>query len=194
MSERIQNLSQLVQQLEAMAESSDHITLDKVLDAMGDRSFAPVILLAGLILFSPLSGIPGMPTLMGILLLLISTQMLMLRHHLWLPQWLLTRTIPKSPLMHGLSWIEKPAAHLDRWLRPRLGIMVYRAGSLATAGICSVIALLLPLMEIIPFSASLAGLALIAFGLALVARDGALELLAFALTGTALALIPYYFF
>ncbi|WP_231757117.1 exopolysaccharide biosynthesis protein [Microbulbifer elongatus] len=194
MTDRIRNLSQLVEQLEALTECSGKITLDKVLDALGDRSFAPVILLAGLILFSPLSGIPGVPTLMGILLLLISTQMLMLRHHLWLPQWLLSRTIPKKPLVRGLDWIEKPAEHLDRLLRPRLGIMVYRAGSLATAGICCIIALLLPVMEIIPFSASLAGLALITFGLALVARDGALELLAFALTGSALALIPHYFF
>jgi len=193
MTGEIQSLSDLLKALEQLAETREHITLERVLNAVGERSFGPVLLLAGLILFSPLSGIPGMPTLMGILVLLTSVQMLMLRRYLWLPKWLLARSIPKKPLIQGLKWVEKPAAVLDRSLRPRLGIMVYRAGTIATAGICSAIALLLPVMEIIPFSASLAGLALFAFGLALISRDGALELLAFTLTGAALALIPYYF-
>ncbi|MBY6212189.1 exopolysaccharide biosynthesis protein [Microbulbifer agarilyticus] len=193
MPEEIQNLSQLLQKLETLTTSDERITLERVLNALGERSFAPVLLLIGLILLSPLSGIPGLPTLMGIFLLLVSTQMVMLRHHLWLPKWLLARSIPKKPLIRSLHWFAKPAAHLDHWLRPRLGVMVYQAGSVATAGICIPIALLLPVMEVIPFSASLAGLALITFGLALVARDGALELIAFVLTGAALALIPYYF-
>ena len=47
---------------------------------------------------------------------------------------------------------------------------------------CVIIALILPLLEFIPFSANLAGIALTMFGLALIARDGYLALFALAST------------
>ena len=59
------------------------------------------------------------------------------------------------------------------------------AGASATrviAAFCVLIALGMPPMEMIPFSANLAGAALAAFGLALIARDGVLALIAFAFT------------
>ena len=51
------------------------------------------------------------------------------------------------------------------------------------AVICMAVAAAMPLMEVIPFSANGAGLALMAFGLAIVARDGLLALMAFLATG-----------
>ena len=42
---------------------------------------------------------------------------------------------------------------------------------------------MLPFMEVVPFSANAGGLAIVAFGLALIARDGLLALFSFILTG-----------
>lgn len=49
-----------------------------------------------------------------------------------------------------------------------------------------------PVMELIPFSSSGAGAALTAFGLALIANDGFLGLLAFVLTAVTAGLVAYY--
>jgi len=189
MPEEITNLTQLLFQLERLARTRDHISLEMVMQVVGRRSFAPILLLAGLLLFSPLSGIPGVPTLMGILVLLVTIQMLALRKHFWLPGWLLHRSIPQSKLLKTLHWLEKPAVVLDRWIKPRLEILVSRTGSLAVALVCCVIALLLPLMEVVPFSASIAGLALATFGLAIIAHDGLLVLIALVITGLVPGLI-----
>jgi hypothetical protein len=68
------------------------------------------------------------------------------------------------------------------WLTGYIGIRV-------TALICLLIALAMPPMEFIPFSANGAGLALALLGLGLVARDGLVLLLGFALFGATCALI-----
>jgi hypothetical protein len=47
-----------------------------------------------------------------------------------------------------------------------------------------VIATVMPATEVVPFSASIAGLALVAFGLAMVARDGVIAVFAWAVSLT----------
>ena len=53
-------------------------------------------------------------------------------------------------------------------------------------------ALAMPVMEAIPFSANLAGIALTAFGLAVIAHDGLLALIAFAATAAGVVVIASY--
>ena len=50
----------------------------------------------------------------------------------------------------------------------------------------------MPAMEFVPFSANIAGAAFTAFGLALIAYDGRLALLAFVFTAMIVALGVYY--
>ncbi len=185
------SLQQLLEHIAITARNQERVSLDLVLRAVGRRSFAPVLLLVGIILFSPLSGIPGLPTTMAILVLLVTIQLLLGRHHFWLPQWMLQRSISKQKLLTALHWLEKPAAFIDNWLKPRLRFLVRRTGTFVIALICTLIALALPVMEVVPFSATIAGIALAAFGLALVAHDGVLALAAFCLTATTLVTIGF---
>lgn len=59
---------------------------------------------------------------------------------------------------------------------------------------CTIIALALPVMEFIPFSANVAGAALTAFGVALITNDGLVALFALLITVGAIALIVYNLF
>lgn len=59
--------------------------------------------------------------------------------------------------------------------------------------ICTGIALAMPALELIPFCANAAGIALTAFGLSLIARDGVMALLAILTTVLTLGLIIYNF-
>ncbi|HEX7718734.1 MAG TPA: exopolysaccharide biosynthesis protein [Woeseiaceae bacterium] len=169
------SLLELLDQIEATAEDCDKVTLDSVMDAVGRRSFGPILVLVGLIILAPLVGdIPGVPTLMALVIVLIAGQVLLQREHLWLPRWLLERSIASDKLKKAIKWLRKPARFIDRLLRPRLQHLTQEIGIQATALLCIIIAAALPPMELVPFSANAAGIALTALGLALIANDGAL--------------------
>lgn len=194
MAPEVTNLEQLLDQIAKAAGDQDRVFLGTIVEAIGSRSFGPLLLIAGAVLSTPLSGIPGMPTTMAMFVLLIAVQMLFGRKHFWIPRWLLKRSIARSRLCKVVGWLNPPARFIDRWLRPRLTIFVRSFGAYVIAIICVLIAAGLPPMELIPFSAKGVGLALTAFGLSLVADDGFLALIAFAFTAITFGLVVYAIF
>uniref|UniRef100_UPI003567DEB6 exopolysaccharide biosynthesis protein n=1 Tax=Halomonas sp. TaxID=1486246 RepID=UPI003567DEB6 len=90
------NLSTLLDMLESTGGLPDSVSLDAILDTLGRRSFAPFLLIAGLVTLAPLIGdIPGVPTLMASLVALSAAQILVGRDRVWLPQWLLERRVSR---------------------------------------------------------------------------------------------------
>ncbi|MAC35001.1 MAG: exopolysaccharide biosynthesis protein [Haliea sp.] len=176
------NLEQLLEQIETAARREhSRVTTGEILRAVGSRSFAPVLMLTGALVTSPLSGIPLFPTTMAIIVLLVSLQMLVGHRHFWLPRWLLARNLGRDTLLRVLQRLYTPASLIDRVLKPRMTYLVKGPSHLLIALICLGIALTMPAMELIPFSSSIAGAALCAYGLALVSRDGLLALIAHSL-------------
>jgi hypothetical protein len=96
----------------------------------------------------------------------------MRRDHLWLPHWLLQRSIANDKLRKTVRWLRGPARFIDRWTRPRYTRLVRHAGGFVIALACILIAAATPVMEVVPFSANIAGVAITAFGVALVVQDG----------------------
>lgn len=181
---KVSSLEQLLDRICDAADSEDNrVSLANILDAVGRRSFGPLLLLAGLITLAPLIGdIPGMPTIMGLIVLITAGQMLFNRKHFWLPGWLLERKLPQDKLRRAIGWLRRPSRFLDRWTGPRLASMVEGIWLYIIAGFCILIALLMPVMELVPFSANGAGIALTILGLALIAKDGLLVLIALIVT------------
>ncbi|MCG7598761.1 exopolysaccharide biosynthesis protein [Halomonas sp. McH1-25] len=190
--QQISTLEQLLDRLEASTREARQVSLEMIVEAVGSRSFGPLLLVAGLITLAPLIGdIPGVPTIMGILVLLVSGQLLVGRRHFWLPKWLLGRSVESGKFTRGIYWVRRPARVIDKLLKPRLVMLVHGAGLYAVAATCCLIALAMPLMEVVPFSANGAGAALTLFGLALIARDGLLVLIGFVLMLGTAGLIIY---
>lgn len=185
------NLEQMLQQL-CGAANDERVSVDDLLSAVGRRSFGPLILLAGLVTLSPIGDIPGTPTLVALLVLLVSTQLLWGRSSFWLPGWLLRRSVASTTMARSIGWLERPARFIDRFLRPRLAMFVEGFAVRLIAVVTLMVSLAMPVMEVIPFSASGAGGALTAFGLALIARDGLMALLALVVTVGTGALILYH--
>lgn len=178
------NMEQLLDRIRESAVDRDQVSVRDILNAVGERSFGPVVLLAGLITIAPLIGdIPGVPTLLGMLVLLTLGQLLFQRRYIWLPAWISGRTVPHTKLVKGVNWLYPPARFLDRWTRPRLVFLVDGPGLYVMALLCMSVAVAMPAMEVVPFSANGGGLALIAFGLAIIARDGVVAVLATTATG-----------
>ncbi len=177
------NLTQLFDQIEGVANDQDSVSLEAMMGVLGRRSFGPLLLLAGLITLAPIVGdIPGVPTMIGIFVLLVAGQLVVGRQQLWLPQWLLQRSISARKVKKTLGWSRRPARFVDRLLKPRLSLFAEGGVFYVIAVLCMIIAAAMPAMEVIPFSANVAGAALTAFGLALIARDGLVSLLATLLT------------
>lgn len=183
-------LMDLIASLERMEQDAQRVSVDDVVHAVGRRSFGPLLLVTGLITLAPIIGdIPGMPTLMALLVLLVSVQLLVGRETFWLPSWMLKRSISRDKFDKGIYYLKKPARWIDGLLRVRLPWLTGYIGIRVTAVVCLMIALAMPPMEFIPFSANGAGLALSLLGLGLVARDGAALLLGVALFGVTCTLI-----
>lgn len=184
------SLSGLLARVSQAGQHEASISLGVILETVGRRSFAPFLLLAGLVTLAPLVGdIPGMPTLMASLVLLAGSQLLLGRRRIWLPRWLLERRIARERFHRLLGWLERPAGWTDRLLHQRLTSLTRPPAHIAVALVCLVIALVMPPMEFIPFSANGAGLALTLFGLALLADDGLFALAGYLLTGGTLAVV-----
>ncbi len=176
------SLLELLDGIEAAAQDRDSVTIEEMMDAVGRRSFGPVVLLVGIVLVTPLSGVPGIPTLMGLLTLLTLGQVLLGRKHFWLPRWIVHRSISNQRLKLGVRWLRPTAFRIDRLTRPRFTPVVDGPGLYLIAVGCLVISMVMPATELVPFSASIAGLALAAFGLAMISRDGILALFAWAVS------------
>lgn len=184
------SLTDLIDAMEQMDREAPKVSVDDILEAVGRRSFGPLLLIAGLITLVPMiGGIPGVPVLMAALVLLVSGQLLAGRKTFWLPQWLLRRSVSREGVDKALSWMKKPAKWIDGMLGVRLGWMAGYIGIRATAVACLLISLVMPAMELVPFSANSAGLALTLFGLGLIARDGIVLAMAFILTAVTFSVV-----
>ena len=178
------SLTELLHRLRTETEGMDQVSVADILNAVGERSFGPLVLIAGIITLAPLIGdIPGVPTLLGLVVLLTLGQLIFHRRSIWIPGKLARRNIGRQKLIKGLDWMDKPARFMDRWTKRRMAWLVSGPGQYLMAILCMLVAAEMPLMEIVPFSANGGGLALTAFGLAIIARDGLLALLAILATG-----------
>jgi hypothetical protein len=191
MAEELSTLEQLLDRIGEARDERDEVSLGMIVETIGSRAFGPLLLMAGVVLFSPLSGIPGVPTFIGILVLLIGVQLLFGKEQFWYPQWLLKRSVARSKIGKALKWLRPPARLIDRVVKPRWKIFIRGTARYVIASICVLISLCMPVMELVPFSSAGAGAALSTFGLALVAEDGLLAIIAYGLTALTAGLAVY---
>lgn len=186
----VTNLEQLLERIDEATRDEEHVSLQSIVEAVGSRSFGPMLLIPGVVLIIPgIGDIPGVTTAMAILVLLVAGQLLFRRKHLWLPGWLLKASVKRQRISKAIGWFRGPAKWIDRLIRHRLEVFT---PAIAIAIGCIVVALVMPLMEVVPFGGMVAGAALTAFGLALVANDGLVALFAYIATATTLGAGLYY--
>lgn len=193
----VRGLEQLLDEVEAVSNApaeAGSVSLGDIVGRLGSRSFAPLLLLAGIVMLAPIIGdIPGVPMLLGAVVILVAGQLLLRRDHVWLPRWLLERSVAADKVRKTVGWLRRPARFVDRWSGPRQTWLVHHAGASVIAVACILVASATPIMEVIPFSANLAGVAITALGLALLAEDGVIALVAIAFCIAAIVLVVMAF-
>jgi hypothetical protein len=186
-----QDLEDLLAELESTVDREPETTVGKLHEAIGKRSFGPLLIVVGLAGVTPLSGIPTVPSLLGLCTVLVAVQLVFGRKTFWLPGWFLRRPVKRSTIRRSVKLARPPARVVDAVVRPRLQFFCGPVATRLVAVVCAAIGLTVPPLELLPFAAALPSLAILAFGLGLSAKDGVLVLIAGAVSVISLGLVGY---
>lgn len=152
----------------------DRITVRALSDHMGERGILLLLLVFALFCAIPLP-IPGIHVILSAPLFYVTIQQMMGRHTLWLPEKILTQTLPRTGFVTLIEKSRPWFVWLEKFMDPRLEFVVspagYRLMGFISLFITCIIVIPLPLTNVVP---SLS-IALIALGMA--CRDGAVALM-----------------
>lgn len=186
---KVHNLGSLLKSLENDT-GGEVVTVSEMLNAVGRRSYGPILLLLGFISITPLTIIPGANWLLALIILLMAVQVFFGKKYPWVPSRFLKIRFPRPALNEGIEKAYPYVCQVDRFLKPRLTFLTDPPFVQVVALICIAAALLSFPLGLIPFGPVLPGLTVLLFGLALTARDGFVLMLAGAgLAGSVLLVI-----
>jgi len=174
---KVRNLRTLLQSL-CSETDGDTVTVADLLNAVGRRSYGPVLLLLGFIAISPLTIIPGANVLVALITLIFAVQMAFGRPYPWIPRRALEFSFPRKHLISGVAVADKYVAQVDRFLKPRLTFLTQAPFAQLVALACVGAALVTLPLSFVPLGPVIPSLAVLLFGLAITARDGFVIVLA----------------
>lgn len=188
---RRQSAAQIIENVRKRVSERGDPDVGDVVKVLGQKSYAPLLMVPGLALVSPLSGVPGFSSICGITIALVSLQMMAHRRVLWLPGWLRHRHLGKDRGPKVIGWFRRPARWLDRVSRHRLGLLTRRPLIVLPLSFCLVAGAIIPFLEMLPFTSSILGGVVAIIGAGLFARDGLITLLGMGLVVAAVAAALY---
>lgn len=174
---QVRNLRTLLQSL-CSETDGESVSVGDLLNAVGRRSYGPVILLLGFIAISPLTIIPGASVLVALITLIFTLQMVLGRPYPWIPKKALAFSFPRKHMVAGVAMADKYVVQVDRFLKPRLAFLTRPPFVNLVALACVAAALVTLPLSFVPLGPVIPSLAILLFGLAITARDGILIILA----------------
>lgn len=165
---RPRRLSQLFAQLARDAHGP--VSIGHIRDALGNRSFAPLLVLFAAFNLLPLP--PGASAVLGLPLIIVSAQMVYGAKQTWLPSYLSKRSLKAETFRSMMEWIIPRLTRIERVIRPRYWPFWRRQGDRIIGGLALVLAIVVTLP--IPLGNWLPAFATALLGLALSERDGLL--------------------
>ena len=178
-----QALSDLLLAL-AQQKALERVSVQDLLDALGDRALGAVIFLFAFPNVLPLP--PGTSFILGAPLVFLAAQ-LMLAQSPWLPHFIGKRSMAQPDFAALVARIVPWLTRAENLLKPRLFVLTSGAMERVIGGLGLLMATLLALP--IPFGNMLPALAISIMALGLLARDGAWVLTGLAVTAAASAVV-----
>ncbi len=189
---KVRNLRTL---LESLCEQTDGetVTVEDLLQAVGRRSYGPILLLLGFVSISPLTIVPGANWLVALVILVVAAQIILGRSYPWVPRRALDFSFQRKFLVQGVEASAKTADIVDRFVKPRFIFLTEPPFVQLVALVCVAAALITFPLGLVPFGPVLPGFTVLLFGLGLTARDGIVLMLAGgALAGAVLILLRLF--
>lgn len=187
MSDEPKSVGDILDRLKEVAGKGDKVALGDMVEAFGSRSYGPFLLVPAIIEQTPVGAIPGVPTVIALIIASFAVQILLGRKHLWLPGFLKRRSIKSETLSKISDKLRGVAKFLDRWFHGRLERLTQGPFLKASAVIVLLLCCTVPPLELLPFASAVPMAAIAMFGLAMLVRDGALMIVALLLSVTAVA-------
>lgn len=182
---------EMIDQIVDLAKSNDSVRVGDMIEALGHRGFGPLLFVPAMIELTPIGGVPGVPTVLATIIALIAAQIVLGRNHFWLPDILERRTVSAGALTKAADVLQPMATRMDRWFGQRLLKMVKPVMQRVAAGVVIAHCATVPPLELIPFASSIPMLSIALIGLAMMAYDGVLMLVALIWAACALIVGPY---
>jgi hypothetical protein len=159
--------------LQAVRGESERISIGDILDALDARAFGLTTLIFSIPSIIPMP--PGVPTVVGIALLIVSVQMVLGRHELWLPGFLSKRSFPRPALVSAMEKFAPRLEAIERIASPRLLFLTGRVGTVLIGVVVLFMALVL-ILPLPPGGNFPPALACAVLGMGLAERDGVIVL------------------
>lgn len=179
-----QRTSQIL--IDAVSEQDDRVTIAELTQALHGRAFGMASLIFALPACVPMP--PGVPTIVGLAILLVSLQLVMGRTDLWLPRFIADRSFAREWLLGALEKTRPRLEQLERFAQPR---MLFLTGPVG-ARLVGLVLLVLAIMLILPipiFGNMPLAFAAAILSVALIERDGRLVLFGVLATVVAIAIV-----
>lgn len=164
-------LSDVLDRLESLLEG-ESVTVQEIVESLGGRSFASLLLIFPLISASPASAVPGVTATVAAIVFILVGQMILGRESVWLPAFIRRRRISSAKLSRGIGWLRRPVGFVERYLKARLTFVLHRPWLYLPLGLILVLTLVMPFMELVPTSGSIASGIIALFAAGLLTRDG----------------------
>lgn len=188
MANAVHSVGEILDCLEGLAEDEDKVRVEQVMDAFGTRTYGPAIMVPALLEITPIGAIPGVPTFLAVMVMIVAAQKMFGRRRLWLPGIIGNRSVSADKLAKGADKLRGLARFMDRHFHRRLKFMTRLPFAQIAAGLVILLCLTVPFLEVLPFASSVPMLAIAGFGLAVLVRDGVLMIAALAASLVALGM------
>lgn len=162
------------------AIDGQRVPLGQIIASLEQRGFGPLLLAPALIAMLPTGAIPGVPSLCGATIVLISIQLGLGRTSPWLPAWLRRREIDRGSFERSYRLAKPFTTRVDRFIYPRWRRLTSEPAPRVLAMASALLAVMMVPLELLPFAAAMPASAIAFLGLGLSARDGLVVLVGLA--------------
>jgi hypothetical protein len=177
-------LNNVLNEVEDGLDGNDRVSIGDMVTALNDRGFGALCALIGILAATPVIGaLPGASLFAAGLILLIAGQQAVGRHGLWIPSFLSERSIDRDKFESGVEKAKQYVGWVDKLVYPRLDWLVEGRTErrLIAAAMCVLALTMIPL-ALVPWGVFPPALAVAAFGIAILGRDGLFAVAGYGLT------------
>ena len=161
----------------SLSETSDGNTLkiSDIIGAMEHRGFGPLLMAPALLIILPSGAIPGMPAVCGLLIIMSSVQILFGKKSPWVPTKIGNFTVSIDKFKSFSEKLKPYTQIIDRYVENRfefLSVNIYSKRLVAI--ICTLLAIAIITIGIVPMVPAFLALPILFFALGLSVKDGIL--------------------
>lgn len=182
----------ILKDTQSQADREKEVSVDDLTEAIGHRGYGPFLFLPALLVMTPVGGVPFVPSILAAIILIFAAQIVLGRSHFWLPKILRQRSVGAEKVKTSTDWLMPVAERLDKWFPGRWAKLATDHVNRLAAGLCVVLMVFVPPLEIVPFAPGVPMAAVAAFGLGMTLRDGVLMALGFVLAAMTAVSIIYF--